>query len=695
MQHHQSQPYHDDFGVAGKEDVHDIALDAPSNNDGNQLPSVEDVKTENAMNGGGASAMTSAKRRSMLLGISFAAGLAIIVIILVSALSGKPSSSGGSDNSTSNTRGFVSNKLTTSDEGQYLIENLYNGKNTVFQDLNSPQSKALEWMIEENKYKVPDLASHPYPFVQRYVVGVFVYSVVPNSAVTEMDMMDPTTSECKWNAMYEDVAIEDEDTRNMQAREMGFGCDGNNHIRKIEFQGLGLAGTLPIQELEQLTSLRHLALDKNALEPEGFKMFPIIPSLRHVSMARNLLKGTLPDNIGELTNLIVLALSDNEITGGIPSSISSCTDLKVIALDNNQLETGFLYLETLTMLREIHLGNNLFFENIGDQTLKNLVHLEVLSIHNNQFAGPLPSVWFTDLHKLEHLDAHKNAIGGSEPWSNDDMIDYKGVLHYIDLKSNLLFGTLPRSFQFLSNHLVHLDVSSNRLSNKIPHTFTHLKKLRVLMLNDFGLGDLQPVPEWLSGLDRLRFLGLQATGLSGTIPTFFGSMEKLEMLDLDYNNLNGTIPSELGALPNLSYLQLNQNRLTGEVPPEVFNKPDLHLLTLDNNEITGMLGPPDETGDCPVDIMTADCGNEDLGCPYCEGQKAVQGKKEIDCPCCTRCCYDSPDDEACGLSNWLDLIENDSDAWEDVRLKRQASGFNINGYYYLKRYAAIRKVSGQ
>jgi hypothetical protein len=74
--------------------------------------------------------------------------------------------------------------------------------------------------------------------------------------------------------------------------------------------------------------------------------------------------------------------------------------------------------------------------------------------------------------------------------------------------------------------------------------------------------------------------------------------------------------------------------------------PDLKMLMVDNNQLVGELDV------CNVSLLVADCGDPDQGCPNCESMTM-----EVDCPCCTSCCYDG--DEACNLDNWLTEIEHE------------------------------------
>ena len=118
---------------------------------------------------------------------------------------------------------------------------------------------------------------------------------------------------------------------------------------------------------------------------------------------------------------------------------------------------------------------------------------------------------------------------------------------------------------------------------------------------------------------------------------------------MDWNRITGTISTELGKLSSLEYLFLNRNQLDGIIPSQLSHLPNLSMLMVDNNKLVGELDA------CNVEYLTSDCGNPQLGCPDCQSDS-----KEVECPCCTTCCYDG--DEHCNLDDWLSQILED---WKD------------------------------
>ncbi|KAH0739980.1 hypothetical protein KY290_033023 [Solanum tuberosum] len=84
--------------------------------------------------------------------------------------------------------------------------------------------------------------------------------------------------------------------------------------------------------------------------------------------------------------------------------------------------------------------------------------------------------------------------------------------------------------------MIHMDLSTNKLSNGIPKE----------------IGSLQ----------NLIYLSLRDNKLQGSIPSSMSSVTSLEFLDLSHNNVSGLTPTSLEKLQNLKYF----NKLVGEIP---------------------------------------------------------------------------------------------------------------------------------
>ncbi|XP_052186242.1 DNA damage-repair/toleration protein DRT100-like [Diospyros lotus] len=97
------------------------------------------------------------------------------------------------------------------------------------------------------------------------------------------------------------------------------------------------------------------------------------------------------------------------------------------------------------------------------------------------------------------------------------------------------------------------------------------------------------LPDSMSQLANLRFVGISKNFISGQIPANLGKLRGLQTLDLSYNQLTGSIPWSIGALPALSNVILCHNRLSGPVP--TFASQTLTRLDLKHNNLSGPLNP--------------------------------------------------------------------------------------------------------
>lgn len=524
----------------------------------------------------------------------------------------------------------------------------------AFRDSKSPQSRALRWMIYEDSLRLPLPLDRNDPFVQRYVVAVLVFALTnakTKTSISQENLRDAYdllsgTHECEWKMV------------DAEGVTTGIVCGSNStSITDILFPKAGLNGELP-PEMEHLNHL--VKVDMSGDQIHG--RLPVMPYLTNLDLAYNQLTGYLPDHFSEMTRLQVLSLSENALQGSIPHKFAALTDLKILALNGNQLTGGLEELYSLSKLEELYLFSNSFEDRLSNGSFRELLNLKVIDMNNNRLSGLLPDALFSKLTNLEVIDFHKNALDGHI----NNVIAENHPLQYMDVSSNLLGGGLPSSINNL-RALTHLDVSYNRLESRLPTYLKDMTKMRTLLLTEEDRLGPQPLPEWLRGMTDLTQLSFRLASRTGTIPTWFGELTRLELLDLDWNHISGTIPTELGRLTNLKYLMLNRNRMTGTIPTEVSSLPNLKMLMVDTNEFTGsLLSGDEETPDgksvvCAAKAtnrrivhMIADCGRVDDGDG--DGNNA-NVQKELDCPCCTSCCWD--DALRCNMKDWIIELEDE------------------------------------
>ncbi|XP_063837290.1 peroxidasin [Ostrinia nubilalis] len=128
-----------------------------------------------------------------------------------------------------------------------------------------------------------------------------------------------------------------------------------------------------------------------------------------------------------------------------------------------------------------------------------------------------------------------------------------------------------------------LDVRFNKISDISPGTFTSLRGLRSLLLNDNQLTGLHSGV--FQGLRRLKYLYLYRNRIRHIDPDVFKGMPHLEQLYLHVNEIHEIAPDTFSNMPRLERLYLHNNQLK-TIPVGAFaGMPKLHKLRLDSNAL--------------------------------------------------------------------------------------------------------------
>ncbi|KFK32683.1 hypothetical protein AALP_AA6G275300 [Arabis alpina] len=251
-------------------------------------------------------------------------------------------------------------------------------------------------------------------------------------------------------------------------------------------------------------------------------------------------------------------------------------------------------------------------------SIANLTALTVLDLSRNFFSGQIPPEIGLLYKTLKQLSLSENLLQGNIPQE----LGLLNHLVYLDLGTNRFTGQIP--VQLFCNgsslSLQYIDLSNNSLTGEIPlKNHCHLKELRFLLLWSNKLDG--NVPSSLSNSTNLKWIDLESNLLTGELPSqviskmpqlqflylsynhfvshnnntnlepFFASLANssdLQELELAGNNLGGEIPSSVRHLSvNLVQIHLDQNRIHGSIPPEISNLSNLTLLNLSSNLLTG------------------------------------------------------------------------------------------------------------
>ncbi|XP_026500801.2 peroxidasin [Vanessa tameamea] len=128
-----------------------------------------------------------------------------------------------------------------------------------------------------------------------------------------------------------------------------------------------------------------------------------------------------------------------------------------------------------------------------------------------------------------------------------------------------------------------LDVRFNRIYDIAPGVFSHLHRLRSLLLNDNQLRAIRSGA--FHGLRRLKYLYLYRNRIQHIDSDVFHGMVHLEQLYLHVNEIHQIEPETFSNMPRLERLYLHNNNLK-TIPPGSFRgMPKLQKLRLDSNAL--------------------------------------------------------------------------------------------------------------
>ncbi|WVZ87141.1 LOW QUALITY PROTEIN: hypothetical protein U9M48_033828 [Paspalum notatum var. saurae] len=184
-------------------------------------------------------------------------------------------------------------------------------------------------------------------------------------------------------------------------------------------------------------------------------------------------------------------------------------------------------------------------------------HVTKLKIFKLNGVGPIPE----ELRNLKHLD-------------------------YLTLCGNALSGPIPKELGNLVN-LILLCLSTNNLNGSIPSELGDLIKLETLYIDSSGLSG--PIPSSFCKLTRMKTLVASDNDFTGKIPDCIGSWSNLEVLQFQGNSFQGPLPSTLSNLVNLANLRIGDIVNGSSSLAFINNMTSLNILVLRNCRISDSL----------------------------------------------------------------------------------------------------------
>jgi hypothetical protein len=403
------------------------------------------------------------------------------------------------------------------------INNITFTNRTITPNDESPENKALKWMINNDKtLEISAMIDLDDPYStrflrfrirQRYPLLTMWFQQTKTTKWDNVAEWLKNPNECYWfRISCENVYVAYPDEYNFDS----YG-EYQNAVTQVSLNLFGsYVGTVP-PDIGLLSSLKHFAIKAGKSELwQGSLPISIgqWTALTYFDVRDSAYNGTLPANIVQWTDLTYFDVSGNYFTGTIPENIGQWASLTHFDLYACAGLTGTLP------------------ENIGKWTA-----LTYFDVGYNSLNGTLPNS-IGQWTALTYFVAAGNSVSGKLP----NITEQWTALTHFDVRSNSFTGTLPDSIgQWTA--LSYFDVSTSRLTGTLPDSIGQWTALTSFTVSDNGLTG--PLPDNIGQWTALVHFDISSNNLNYTIPSTIGNWSLIETADFHGNELVGSIPDSI------------------------------------------------------------------------------------------------------------------------------------------------------
>ncbi len=347
----------------------------------------------------------------------------------------------------------------------------------------------------------------------------------------------------------------------------------------------GNFGSGIFSEIGELSGLTYLNIGYMPLQCEFPEAIFQLKELDTLALNSAGLQGAFPTGWSQLPKLKSLALMDNDLTGSVPEELAALERLEYLNICRNRL-SGMLPAEVTAMPAWTSNDNYSQQDGYGFDVPESLAkEAEILLEIVEKIKEKNPYVilnWDTESDIYQW-----NGLGFSS-----DHITSLGEGTSIVLDAELFEKICGLT------GLTNLRVGSD--DNVIPEQISRLENLETLSVWSYTEAAVQPFPEGVFSLSRLKELILSIKLES--LPDGFDRLPELESLSLQCE-MSGGFPESVLSLPKLCNLNLQNNNLTGEVPFAALAERSWESLNLRNNRFEGVV---DVSADYYNKLITSD-----------------------------------------------------------------------------------------
>jgi hypothetical protein len=265
----------------------------------------------------------------------------------------------------------------------------------------------------------------------------------------------------------------------------------------------GMTGNFP-NHLKTISSLRNLQLPGNSFTGTiDDDFFFKLTSFQIFNVEGNLLSGDFPTSVGNATSSFYSLNGKKNSFTSLPSTLNQLTGLRTLDFSDNQLQTipGDDVLSKMTVLQYFYIGGNKDLSGPLPTFWRNATSITNVNITYTGYTGGIPSI---DTTSLESVYLHDNALAGTF----SPIIRGSGI-KYLNAARNKLSGAIPSSIGTPTTgfiNILELDLSYNSLVGSIPASFSALRYLQKLRLQNNGIGGAMPNMGQMTSLSVLNMI---------------------------------------------------------------------------------------------------------------------------------------------------------------------------------------------